>query len=1225
MEKSKRNERIGALREALAGRILVLDGGLGTMIQGAGLGEEDFSYEPLRREGVSMRGCNDILPLSRPDVIVGIHRAYLDAGADVIETDSFNSNAISLADYGLEEHSYALARAAAELARRTADEWMAEHAGVQRWVAGSIGPSNRSLSISPDVNDPAARSADWSEMRMAVKDQIRGLVDGGVDFLLFETCFDTLNLKAMLAAKQEYEAENQCVVECAISFTLTESGRVLSGQTVAAALASVKHARPLMIGLNCGFGAEGMRRWVQELSPIAPMAVSVYPNAGLPNEMGEYDETPATMVAHVEPMLKAGLVNMIGGCCGTTPAHIAAIAQVAKHYAPRQVPEIEPVMTLAGLEPLRITPELNFVNVGERCNVAGSKKFLRLIASKQYDEAVAIARTQVENGAQIVDVNMDEGLIDAREEMCHFLRLLASEPDVARVPVMIDSSDWQVVTAALENVQGKGIVNSISLKSGEADFLAKAQYIKQMGAAVVVMAFDETGQATTYERKIAVCERAYRLLTERVQFPPEDIIFDPNVLAIGTGMKEHAAYGIDFIRATGWIKSHLPGAKVSGGISNLSFSFRGNNYVREAMHSVFLYHAIAQGMDMGIVNAGAAMPYDAIPADLRRQVEDVVLNRSAEATDVLIEAAVALRDKKVSEAASATLADPGLSPEDRLSRMVERGNGEGMEELLAQVHERLGSAIAVIDGPLMSGINRVGVLFGEGKLFLPQVVKSARTMKQAVSWLNPYIEKERGGEARNAGRVVIATVKGDVHDIGKNIVTVVLRCNGYEVTDLGVMVPGEEIIAKAKEINADVVALSGLITPSLEEMRRVAAMMQSQGMTIPLMVGGATTSDAHTAVVIAPEYDGLVLHTRDAASMPGVAQKAISGDARFAAEWREHQEQVRNDYRRKKNLLGIAQARQHRLRLQFAPHRPAQLGIGRATIAVKEARELINWRAFFAAWGFGGEFAKVAEITGCDCCRASWLSAMPHDQLAKASEAMQLYKEANRALDRFEHRANNSIRAIYGLWEANSDGDDIVIDHRLRLATLRSQELDANGNTLSLSDFIAPVESGVTDYIGTFAVTAGAEIEAMIAENKAADEDYRAILYQTLSDRLAEAATELLHSRIRNTYWGYTYDVAEMENPRHLLRQYYKGIRPAVGYPSLPDQSEIFDIDSIMPLGSIGISLTENGAMSPAASTCGLIIAHPESRYFTLGPIGDDQADDYQRRRAKARENNSTI
>ena len=1219
MEKRKREERVCSLRETIRRRIVVLDGGLGTMIQAAGLEEADFCYEKYCREGVNMKGCNDILPLSRPDVIAQIHRRYLDAGADVIETDSFNSNAISLADYGLEEHSYDLARAAAELARRVADEWMEQHPGQERWVAGSIGPSNRSLSISPDVNDPAARSTDWSEMRMAVKDQIRGLIDGGVDFLLFETCFDTLNLKAMLSAVREYESENQCDIDVAISFTLTESGRVLSGQTVAAALASVKHAHPMLIGLNCGFGAEGMHRWVEELSPLAPCPVSVYPNAGLPNEMGEYDESPESMVAHVEPMLKAGLVNVIGGCCGTTPEHIAAIAAVAKNYSPRQVPSIEPVMTLAGLEPLRITPEINFVNVGERCNVAGSRKFLRLIESKQYDEAVAIARAQVENGAQIVDINMDAPLLDAKAEMCHFLRLLASEPDVARVPVMIDSSDWQVVEAALENVQGKGIVNSISLKAGEADFLAKARYIKDMGAAVVVMAFDENGQADTYERKITVCERAYRLLTQEVHFSPEDIIFDPNVLAIGTGMKEHAAYGIDFIRAVDWIKHNLPGAKVSGGISNLSFSFRGNNYVREAMHSVFLYHAIARGMDMGIVNAGTMMPYDTIPSQLRQLIEDVVLNRAVDATDALIAAAEGLKDKKVSEATAAVVDDPNIDAPTRLSRMVERGNADGIEAVLAETHKLLGSAIAVIDGPLMSGINRVGQLFGEGKLFLPQVVKSARTMKQAVSWLNPLIEQERGGEARNAGRVVIATVKGDVHDIGKNIVAVVLRCNGYEVTDLGVMVPGEEIIARAKAIKADVVALSGLITPSLEEMRKVAAMMQSEGMTIPLMVGGATTSEAHTAVVIALEYQGLVLHTRDAASMPGVAQKAISGDAEFAAQWRERQEQLRTDYQRKKNLLSLAEARQHRLRLQFAPHRPAQLGIGRATITVKEARELINWRAFFAAWGFGGEFAKVAEITGCDCCRASWLSAMPHDQLAKASEAMQLYKEANRALDRFEHHANHSIQAIYGLWEANSDGDDIVIDNRLRLATLRCQELDKNGNTLSLSDFVVPKESGVTDYIGTFAVTAGAEIAAMIEQNKAAGEDYRTILYQTLSDRLAEAATELLHSRIRNTYWGYTYDVAEIENPRNLLRHYYKGIRPAVGYPSLPDQSEIFDIDSIMPLSTVGITLTENGAMSPAASTCGLVIAHPESRYFTLGPVGDDQQADYQRRRAEHR------
>ncbi len=1207
--------RVEALREALRDGIVMLDGGFGTMVQSAGLQEHDYRYAPFCRADVEMRGCNDILPLSRRDVVESIHRAYLEAGADIIETDSFNSNAISLADYDLQDYGYELSRAAAEVARGVADEWMRKHPGSRKWVAGSIGPSNKSLSISPDVNDPSARSADWSEMRVAVKRQIAGLIDGGADFLLFETCFDTLNLKAMLYAKREYEIENQVKIEAMVSFTLTESGRVLSGQTIEAAVASVMHANPIAIGLNCGFGADGMMRWLKELSPCVGCAVCVYPNAGLPNAMGEYDETPDVMMASIRPMLEAGLVNVVGGCCGTTPQHIKAIAETVAEYKPRKLPEIADVLTLSGLEPLKVTRDINFVNVGERCNVAGSIKFKNLIKEKRYDEALAVARLQVANGAQIVDINMDDAMLDAREEMRRFLRLIASEPEVARVPLMIDSSDWDVLREGLENAQGKCIVNSISLKSGEEDFLRRAQYVKDMGAALVVMAFDEEGQADTYDRKISVCERAYRLLTEKIGFNPNDIIFDPNVLAVATGIEEHNAYGLDFIKAVGWIKEHLPGAKVSGGVSNLSFSFRGNNYVREAMHSVFLYHAIAQGIDMGIVNAGAMMPYETIPEDLREKLEDVVLNRRADATERLIEAAEALKGRKVKEAVEALTADETLSAAERLSKMIERGIADGIEPLLEESINQLGGAIAVIDGPLMSGIDRVGQLFGEGKMFLPQVVKSARTMKYAVSWLNPHIEKERGGVARNNGKVVIATVKGDVHDIGKNIVSVVLRCNGFDVTDLGVMVPGEDIIVKAQEIGADIIALSGLITPSLEEMRKVAQLMQQHGMNIPLMVGGATTSDLHTAVKLSPEYSGLVIRTNDAASMPVFAQRALRGGEEFAAEWRAQQEKLREKHRQRQCLCSIEEARAKKAVFEHNPHVPKQLGVSKCSITVADARKLINWRAFFAAWELDASFAEIANIEGCDCCRAAWLAKVPQSERCKAAEAMQLYKEANRALDKFEKLANNSIQAECGLWPANSEGDDIVIADKVRVATMRQQTPDSQGVTLSLSDYIAPIESGKQDYIGTFVVTAGQEIETLINEAKAAGEDYRAILNQTLSDRLAEAATEILHSKIRNTIWAYTYDVAELENPRNILRQYYKGIRPAVGYPSLPDQSVIFDIDQLMPLSGVGITLTENGAMSPAASTCGLVIAHPESKYFTLGEIGDDQMNDYRQRR----------
>ncbi|MGN0213284.1 MAG: methionine synthase [Muribaculaceae bacterium] len=1223
MTNEQRNIGMRTLREQMSKRIVLLDGGLGTMIQAQHLQEKDFHYEPLTGADAEMTGCNDILPLSRRDVIASIHRAYLEAGADIVETDSFNCNRLSLADYELQEHAYRLSVAAAEVARQEVDRWMNEHPGDRRWVAGSIGPSNRSLSMSPDVNDPAARSVDWDEFCNAYRDQIAGLIDGGVDLLIVETNFDLLNLKAILWTIEQVKAEKQADIATVISVTLTESGRMLSGHTLEAMLACIAHFDAFAVGLNCGFGAEGMQRWAQEFAGLTSLPICIYPNAGLPNSMGCYDETPEKMTADVRPMLEAGLVNILGGCCGTTPNHIEALKALADEYSPHVAKATVPRLTVAGLEPLNVTAETNFVNVGERCNVAGSKKFLDLIKAKAYDEAVHIARTQVESGAQVVDVNMDAPLIDARAEMCHFLRLLASEPDVARVPVMIDSSDWNVIADALKQVPGKSIVNSISLKNGEDEFVEHARYIKQMGAAVVVMAFDENGQADTFDRKTAVCRRAYDILTSpRVNFNPQDIIFDPNILTIATGIKEHERYGLDFILAVEWIKQNLPGVKVSGGVSNLSFAFRGNNYVRQAMHSVFLYHAISRGMDMAIVNAGSILPYDDVPADLRSAIEDVLFCRQADATEVLVNMASTLVGRKVSEQAANAVADADIDAVTRLARMVERGITDGIADVLAQAHEMLGSAIAVIDGPLMSGINRVGQLFGEGKMFLPQVVKSARTMKVAVEWLNPHIEAEQQTSgAHNAGKVVIATVKGDVHDIGKNIVSVVLRCNGYEVIDLGVMVPGEEIVEQAKTFNADIVALSGLITPSLEEMRRVAALMRREGLTMPLMVGGATTSDEHTAVVIAPEYGGIVAHTSDAASAAATMQRILADAPAFMKNLRERQQQLRERYEQGKDLYTLAEARARKTRLQYNPVKPAQMGLGSMSITVAEARRLINWRAFFAAWGLDAAYADIADIHGCDCCRAAWLAAKPQAETAKAAEAMQLFKDANRALDKFEHHHNHSLRAIYGLWEANSDGDDIVIDHRVRLATMRQQQRSFGEHTLSLSDFIAPADSGVQDYIGTFAASAGAELAAAIAEAKAAGDDFKVILYQTLCDRLAEATTEILHSRLRNVVWAYTFDSAELDNPKNLLRHYYKGIRPAVGFPSLPDQKKIFLIDRLMPLSQAEITLTENGAMSPAASTCGLVIAHPDSLYFNLGTIGDDQRSDYTRRSESAEGN----
>lgn len=1183
MEKTSISDRGKELCEELSRRILVLDGAMGTMIQRACLSETDFRGERWKDCAHELKGCNDVLVLTRPDVIADIHRQYLDAGADIIETDSFNANAVSLTDYGLENDVYEINHAAARIARGVADGY-----NTCRWVAGSVGPTNKSLSMSPSVEDPAARNLTWKELTGAYCEQMRGLIDGGVDVLLIETVFDTLNAKAALWAADEAMKISERHVPVMLSVTLTESGRTLSGQTMEAFLASVSHASLLSVGLNCGFGAEGMAKWVERLSAIAGCAVSVYPNAGLPNEMGEYDDPPETMASHMLPMLEKRQVNVIGGCCGTTPGHIRAIATIAKNRKPRVVPEVSPMMRLSGLEMVEITPERMFVNVGERCNVAGSRKFLRLINEKDYDEALSIACAQVEAGAQIVDVNMDDGMLEAEVEMSHFLRLMASEPDVARVPVMLDSSKWNVVCAGLECIQGKGIVNSISLKDGECAFKAKAEYIKRMGAAVVVMAFDEEGQADTYERKITVCGRAYKILTEEVGFNPYDIIFDPNVLAVATGIEEHNNYALDFIRAVDWIKTNLPGAKVSGGVSNLSFSFRGNNAVREAMHSVFLYHAIAKGMDMAIVNAGAMIPYNDIDEKLRNAIEDVIFNKDEDATERLIVIAQEIKDAGgiANVGASSVVKEENLSATERLQQMVVRGRGEGIEELLEVVHNDLGSALAVIDGPLMAGINKVGQLFGDGKLFLPQVVKSARTMKQAVAWLNPFIEAEKRavGEVKNAGKVVIATVKGDVHDIGKNIVTVIMRCNGYEVIDLGVMVPGEDIVERAIVENADIVALSGLITPSLEEMRQVARLMQERGLTIPLMVGGATTSELHTTVKIAPEYDGAVVHTRDAAMMPVVAQRLLTDRERFVAEWKVRQENVRRAHSGEKNIYSFAEACARAPKFEPVVYPPKKVGVDVMRIAIVEARKLINWRPFFATWKLDADGVNK-------------------------DEAVQLKQDACRLLDEIERVAPEGIRAKVGVFPACRSGEAVMVGDE-RIDMLRRQSKKEGEPALSLCDFVAPEN----DFVGVFAVTIDATVIKMIEQSRKVGDDYRAMLLQTLTDRLVEAGTEWLHKYVRTSLWGYADN--EPENPENLLRQYYQGIRPAVGYPSLPDQSVIFQLDKLMDLQEIGISLTENGAMSPASSVCGLMIAHPDSRYFVLGEIGEDQRADYARRRS---------
>ena len=1164
------------LKKLLESRIVVLDGAMGTMIQRATLSESDFRGARYSDWHCELKGCNDVLVLTSRHVVADIHRQYLKAGADIIETDSFNANAISLSDYGLERDVYEINHAAARLARSVADEFE-----QRKWVAGSVGPTNKSLSMSPSVDDPAARTLTWQKLVVAYVEQMRGLIDGGIDVLLIETVFDTLNAKAALWAAEE--AMTACCrrVPIMLSVTLTESGRTLSGQTIEAFLASVSHVDLLSVGLNCGFGAQGMIPRLEELSAIASCAVSAYPNAGLPNEMGEYDETSETMAINVRPMFEKGLVNIVGGCCGTTPNHIKAIAEIAKGYAPREISKIKPSMRLSGLEMVEITPERMFVNVGERCNVAGSRKFLRLINEKNYSEALSIACKQVESGAQIVDVNMDDGMLDAQAEMSHFLRLLASEPDVARVPVMIDSSKWEVIQAGLECLQGKGIVNSISLKDGEDVFKLKAEYIKRMGAAVVVMAFDEKGQADSLERKIEVCHRAYRILTEDVEFNPYDIIFDPNILAVATGIEAHNAYALAFIQAVDWIKSNLPGAKVSGGVSNLSFSFRGINTVREAMHSVFLYHAIAKGMDMAIVNAGAMIPYDEIDEKLRNAIEDVIFNRDEGATDRLIAIA---QDVKASACDGKTCVEDCLSSDVTaqryLQQLIVRGRSELLEETLECVHKELGTALAVIDGPLMKGMNEVGHLFGDGKMFLPQVVKSARVMKQAVAWLNPLIESEKqNGESKNAGKIIIATVKGDVHDIGKNIVAVIMRCNGYEVVDLGVMVPGEDIVARAVAENADIIALSGLITPSLEEMRHVAKLMQERALNIPLIVGGATTSELHTAVKIAPEYSGSVVHIRDAAMMPVIAQQLLANREEFLIDWTAKQDVLRCKYLGAEvDLYSWKEAIARAPQLNYLPVEPKVKGVNTYSISIAEARGYINWKPFYATW-------KVEE-----------------------TNATQLYKDAESLLDELERDVTCDIKARVGILPAYRDGEAVVVSGE-RIEMLRQQKKIESNVSLSLCDYIAPKN----DFVGVFAVTVGRQIHDLILQAQERDDDYRAMLMQTVADRLVEAATEYIHKRVRIELWGYAID--EVENTTNLLRQYYQGIRPAVGYPSLPDQSVIFQLDKLIDLNEIGISLTENGAMLPASSICGLMIAHSESRYFVIGDIGVDQRTDYARRK----------
>ncbi|MDD6209074.1 MAG: methionine synthase [Bacteroidales bacterium] len=1200
-------------RNLLEKRVLLLDGGFGSMLQTFALEEKDFRGERFRNHPQPLKGNNDLLNLTAPSVVESVHVAYLDAGADIITTNTFNANAISIADYGMEEYVSEINRTSAALCKKLALRYTAENPEKPRLVAGSVGPTNKTASMSDDVNNPAHRAVTYDRFYEVYLEQIEALIEGGADIILIETIFDTLNAKAALSAAAEVKQRKNIDFPVMLSVTLSsKGGRLFSGQTLEAFLTSVEHAGICSVGLNCSFGAADMKPYIKELGESSSCYISAHPNAGLPNRFGGYDESPETMAKIIGQYLSEGLVNIVGGCCGTTPDHIAAFAALlpgAKRHVPSKTSS---VLRLSGLECLEITPEKNFINIGERCNVAGSRKFLRLIKEKQYDEALAIARKQVDDGAQVLDINMDDALLDAKAEMVQFLNLMASEPEIARVSFMIDSSKWEVVEAGLKCIQGKPIVNSISLKEGEEAFLSKAKSIRRLGAAVVVMAFDEKGQADSFERRIEICERSYRLLTEKAGMPATDIIFDPNVLAIATGIEEHAGYGLDFIRSVEWIKKNLPGAKVSGGVSNLSFSFRGNNYLRETIHSVFLYHAVKAGMDMGIVNPAEAVLYDDIPSELKELVEDVVLNRNPEATEKLIVYAENHRADSVVKKEEQIEAWRSFPLEERIEYALIKGITGYLEEDLQEALIRY-TASATIEKLLMRGMNKVGELFGEGKMFLPQVVKTARTMKQAVAILQPVLEAEnkKGGDTK-AGRVLFATVKGDVHDIGKNIVSIVLTCNNYEVVDLGVMVPTEVIVAKAEELQPDFVCLSGLITPSLEEMCKVAEAMEKAGLTMPVMVGGATTSKLHTALKIAPNYSHPVIHVTDASQNVLIASKLLSPETResFIISLNEEYEHLRQSVSEKKvALLSLTEARERKPRLDYdayIPVTPSFLGIKEEIIPIDKLVRYINWSYFFTTWKLSARYASLTQLHGCDACRAQWLSSFSEAERPKAAEAMQLYKEAMRMLNSFIEEEAEYVKVRFGFFEANSDGkENIKVNDTLLIPTLRRQKKQENVSSYpALSDYILPAASGKVDYLGAFVVTAGAGTQHR-AKKYAEEDSFKALLFASLLDRLTEAASEYLHERVRKKEWGYAAD--EELTVQDMFKVKYRGIRPAVGYPSLPDQSLNFVLNELLDFESIGVSLTENGAMYPTSSASGIYLAHPETHYFMIGGIDEEQ------------------
>ena len=1210
-----RDERIRQLRRLLEERILILDGAMGTMIQQHRLDEAGYRGERFARYGRDLKGNNDLLTLSRPDIVSGIHRAYFEAGADIVETNTFSSTATAQADYGMEALVPELNYRAARLAREVADQ-IATRSGAPRFVAGALGPTNRTASLSPNVNDPGFRNITFDELVATYADATRALVQGGADLIMIETVFDTLNAKAALFAVRRTLAAMSADLPIIVSGTITDaSGRTLSGQTTEAFWNSIQHGELLAVGLNCALGATQLRPYVQELSRIADTYVCAYPNAGLPNAFGEYDEEPAETAAILAEFAQSGMLNIVGGCCGTTPEHIRHIHDAVRPAKRRTRPSISKQCRLSGLEPLNIGPDTLFVNVGERTNVTGSAKFRKLIEAGDYNSALEIARQQVASGAQIVDVNMDEGMLDSEAAMTRFLNLIAVEPDIARVPIMIDSSKWTVIEAGLKCVQGKAIVNSISLKEGEAAFIEQARKVRAYGAAVVVMAFDEQGQADSVARKVAISERCYRVLTEQVGFPPEDIIFDPNIFAVATGIEEHNNYSVDFIEATRAIKQRLPHALVSGGVSNVSFSFRGNDPVREAMHSVFLYHAIAAGMDMGIVNAGQLAIYADIEPDLREAVEDVVLNRRPDGTERLLVLAGRYKGESGMKR-EADLEWRSWPVNKRLEHALVKGLDEFVVEDTEAARLLADHPIKVIEGPLMDGMNVVGDLFGAGKMFLPQVVKSARVMKKAVAHLVPYIEREKSGAMRSNGKVVMATVKGDVHDIGKNIVGVVLQCNNFEVIDLGVMVACDKILEVAKRENATLIGLSGLITPSLDEMVHVAGEMKRQGFTLPLLIGGATTSPAHTSVRIAPRYDGPVVYVKDASRSVGVCQSLVTAAARseFVARLNEDHQRRREQHAAKsvkQPQLSLEQARANRRQVDWASYhavRPKLLGTRSfEDYPLENLLDYIDWMPFFNAWEFAGKFPDILT------------------DLVVGDAASQLYADARRMLKQLIAERWLGVRAVVGIFPANSIGDDIELyadeTRTRRLCTLnhlRQQKGKPAGQPHEcLADCVAPKESGVADYVGAFAVTAGIGIEPHVARFEAAHDDYSSIMLKALADRLAEAAAEHFHERLRREFWGYASD--ERLTTEDLVREAYRGIRPAPGYPACPDHTEKAKLFELLDATrQSGITLTESFAMLPTAAVSGWYIGHPDARYFAVGKIDRDQVADYATRKEQS-------